>query len=445
MNITKTILCLLLLSIFSKGFSQNSSSILKQKKDAITKEIDALKKARDQTDKNKKISLEQINLLNVQIHLREEKIKIINAEVSLLNDRITQNANEVKSLQCKLGKLKQGYAKMILFAQHNQSARAQLMFIFAADDLTQAYKRLKYIQQVSQSRKKKASEIQNTQQDINKQIVVLDKNKKEKNHLLFDQIDEKQTLGKDKATQSKVLVQLTKEEEQLKEQLATKQKEAKELNIAIQAAIRREILAEQRKAAEAARLAEAKAKKEKEKIERERLANRTKEKKERDKVKTQVTPAAVETKSKESSSILSSNPETAKLSHSFTENKSKLPNPVQGSITEKFGTHTYKNITVNNPGITIKTAEGAPVYAIFNGQVSNVLFLVNSYTVIIRHGEYFSIYSKLKNATVAAGQKIGTKQHIGNVFSNRVAGVTEMNFQIWKGSTPINPSSWISR
>jgi len=443
MNIVKTVLCALLLSAFLKGFGQNSSSVLKQKKDAITKEIDALKKARDQTDKSKKISLEQINLLNAQIHLREEKIQIINSEISLLNNQITKNTKEVKSLQYRLSQLKHEYAKMILFAQHNQNPQTRLMFIFASDDLHQAYKRLKYIQQVSQSRKKKALEIQNTEQDISKEIVVLDKNKKEKSHLLLGQIDEKQILGKDKKTQSHVFHQLTKEEQQLKEQLAKKQKEAKELNIAIQTAIRREIQIEQRKAAaEAARLAEAKAKREREK---EKEKNRDIDR-DKNKIKAQTAPVlAVKSKESKSTSILSANSETAKLSYSFTENKNKLPNPVQGYITEKFGTHTYKNITINNPGITIKTTDGAPVYSIFDGQVSNVLFLVNSYTVIIRHGEYFSIYSKLRNTTVAAGQKISTKQHIGNVFSNRVEGVTEMNFQIWKGATPINPSSWIAK
>ena len=293
MNIVKTVLCALLLSAFLKGFGQNSSSVLKQKKDAITKEIDALKKARDQTDKSKKISLEQINLLNAQIHLREEKIQIINSEISLLNNQITKNTKEVKSLQYRLSQLKQEYAKMILFAQHNQNPQTRLMFIFASDDLHQAYKRLKYIQQVSQSRKKKALEIQNTEQDISKEIVVLDKNKKEKSHLLLGQIDEKQILGKDKKTQSHVFHQLTKEEQQLKEQLAKKQKEAKELNIAIQTAIRREIQIEQRKAAaEAARLAEAKAQREREK---EKEKNRDIDR-DKNKIKAQTAPVLGECK-----------------------------------------------------------------------------------------------------------------------------------------------------
>lgn len=180
----------------------------------------------------------------------------------MLSHQIAKNTNEVKSLQCRLSQLKKEYANMLLVAQRNQSTR--LMLIFASDDLNQAYKRLKYVQQVSQSRRKKALEIQNNQQDISKQIVALDKNKKEKSHLLLDQIDEKQTLRKDKETQSDVFYQLTKEEQQLKEQLAKKQKEAKELNMAIQTAIRKEIQAEQRKAA-AARLAETKAKREREK------------------------------------------------------------------------------------------------------------------------------------------------------------------------------------
>ena len=108
-----------------------------------------------------------------------------------------------------------------------------------------------------------------------------------------------------------------------------------------------------------------------------------------------------------------------------------------------FGTHINKNITINNPGITIRTTDGAPVYAIFDGKISNVIFLVNSFTIIIRHGEYFSIYSKLKNVMVTAGQQITTRQHIGNVSTNVIEGTTEMSFQLWKGASPINPHGWI--
>ena len=336
---------------------------------------------------------------------------------------------------------------MVKAIYRTRSINDQLAFVFAANNFNEAYKRLRYIQQISRSRKQKAKEIQVAQDNINQQLVILDKNKREKNHLLVDEVDEKKSLGKDKAQQTQVLEKLTKQEQNLAKQLAQKQHEAKQLNHAIQAAIHKEI--------QAARLAEAKAKaarlaKQKADAEALRLAEAKK-----NKLKSAITSESAEkykiasksiTKPKdENTSILSVSPEAAKLSDSFLGNKGRLPGPVKGIITERFGTHVYKNITINNPGITIKTQESAPVHAIFDGQVSNVIFLVNSYTVIIRHGEYFSIYSKLKNAAVKAGQKVNTKHFLGNVYTNQTDDTTEMGFQIWKGATPINPSHWVSR
>ncbi|MBC7745525.1 MAG: peptidoglycan DD-metalloendopeptidase family protein, partial [Flavobacterium sp.] len=214
------------------------------------------------------------------------------------------------------------------------------------------------------------------------------------------------------------VVKLTRQEQTLRKQLTGKQKQASSLNRAIKEAIRKEVLAAQRRAAEAARLAAAKAK----------AANAT---------KTTDKPVAKGT------SILASSPADAKLSSSFAGNRGRFPKPVSGVVVENFGSHKYGNVTVYNPGINIKTSPGAAVHAVFDGQVSNVVFIVNSYTIIIRHGEYFSIYSKLKNPSVSKGQKVSTRQTIGVVATDASEGTTELQFQIWKGGTPVNPSGWV--
>jgi septal ring factor EnvC (AmiA/AmiB activator) len=407
------------------AFAQ-SSSALKKRKDLINKEIQQLKNSKSKIDKSKKLSLNQINLLNTQIRLREEKIRTINSEISMLDSKIISNTTEVKTLQSNLDKLKAEYAKMIVFAFKNQGAYNKLMFLFAASDFNQAYMRLKYIQQSGQFRKRQANNIQSTQVTLKKEILILDSNKKEKSDLLIDQISEKQTLGKDKIQQSKILTTLTKQQKNLQQQLSVKQKEASALNNAIQAAIRKEILAEQRKAAEQARLAaDAKAKLTKEK------PKETTAKDEKSKIEAK------------GSSILASSPADAKLSSSFMGSRGRLQKPAQGIITQGFGQHKYNNVTVFNPGINIKTEPGATVFAVYSGKVSKVIFLVNSYTVIIRHGEYFSIYSKIKNVSVAAGQDVQARQSIGSVATDQSEGLTEMQFQIWKGGTPVNPSGWI--
>lgn len=425
MPLLKFITLLALIISVNTAFAQ-SSSALKKRKDMINKEIQQLKNSRSKIDKSKKLSLNQINLLNTQIRLREEKIRTINSEISMLDSKIINNITEVKTLQSNLDKLKTEYAKMILFAFKNQGAYNKLMFLFAANDFNQAYMRLKYIQQSGQFRKRQASNIQSTQVTLKKEISILDNNKKEKSTLLMDQISEKQTLGKDKIQQAKILTTLTKQQKNLQQQLAKKQKEASALNNAIQAAIRKEILAEQRKAAERARLeAAAKAKLTKEKA----IVTRAKDKK-----------TIIEVKG---SSILASSPADAKLSSSFMGSRGRLQKPAQGIITQGFGQHKYNNVTIFNPGINIKTDPGAIVFAVYSGKVSKVIFLVNSYTVIIRHGEYFSIYSKIKNVSVTAGQDVQARQSIGSVATDQSEGLTEMQFQIWKGGTPVNPSGWI--
>lgn len=423
MRFLKLIAFIVLMASLPSAFAQ-SSSVLKKRKEVINREIEELKRSRSKIDKNKKLSLNQINLLNAQIRLREEKIRTINTEIKMLDTKIISNTSEVKTLQINLDRLKSQYSKMIVFAFKNQGAYNKLMFIFAAHDFNQAYMRLRYIQQVGTFRKRQAKEIINTQVSLKKQITKLDLNKKEKSNLLMDQISEKQTLGKDKEQQSRILTNLTQKQKELQKQLAKKQKEATALNNAIQTAIRKEIQAEQRKAAE-----------------REKLAAAAKAKN----TNTKSTESKV-TKTKtveKGSSILASSPEDAKLSSSFMGSRGRLQKPAQGIITQGFGQQKFNNVTIFNPGINIKTAAGAPVYAVYGGRVSKVIYLVNSYTVIIRHGEYFSIYSKLKNVSVSAGKEVSARQNIGSVATDPTEGLTEMQFQIWKGGTPVNPSGWI--
>ncbi len=411
-----------------------SSSELKKRKNAINREIASLKKTRSNIDKSKKLSLTQISLLNAQIRLREEKIQTINSEIKMLDNKISTNTSEVRSLQSDLSRLKKEYAKMIVFAFRNQGAYNKMMFIFAAKDFNQAYMRLKYIQQVGRVRKSQAKYIETTQVSLKKQITILDENKKEKSHLLLDQLTEKETLGKDKEQQSKIVNNLTKQEKNLQQQLARKQKEATNLNNAIQAAIRKEILAEQKRAEQRARLAE--------RARQAKLAAASKARAKAPAASTAAKPAAKPAAS--GSSILASSPEDAKLSSSFAGNRGRLQRPAQGVVTQGFGQYKYKsNVTLFNPGMNIKTAAGAPVYSVFEGQVSQVFMVLNNYAVMIRHGEYFSIYSKLKSVSVSAGQKVGTRQAIGTVANDPSEGISEMQFQIWKGRSPVDPSGWV--
>jgi murein hydrolase activator len=420
MRILRYLLFLLIIGYTPQVFGQSSAE-LKRRKESLSREIESLNRSLRTTSSDKRLSLKQIKALNTQIRLREEKINTINSEVRLLDNQISDNSNTVRSLQSQLIKLKKEYAGMVLFAFRNQSAYSKLMFIFASQDFNQAYKRLKYLQQFSAYRKKQAKYIEGTQQDLNVKINELDHNKREKTSLLDDQRKEKVTLGKEKNNKSRVLSGLSRQEKQLKKELTQKQKESARLNRAIQNAINREIEDARRRAEEEARAAAAKAKAENKEA-----------------------PAAKPIS--KGSSILAATPEAAKLSSDFLGNRGRLPWPVaSGIITEGFGFHKYgTNVTTENNGVDIKTAEGSSVRAVFSGEVAAVQNFAGSYAVLIRHGEYFTVYSNLRSVSVSRGEKVSLKQAIGTVITDPSDGTTEVHFEVRKGAAPMNPSTWLA-
>lgn len=420
MKLVKCILFLFLFCFTAEAFAQSSSE-LKRRKEALTREIESLNRSLNQTSSNKNLSLKQIRALNAQIRLREQKISTINSEVRLLDNQISENTGTVRSLQSQLNKLKKEYAGMVLFAFRNQSSYSKLMFIFAARNFNQAYKRLKYLQQFSEYRKKQAKYILGTQDDLNVKIGELDRNKKEKSHLLSDQEKEKKTLGAQKNDKSKVLSGLSSEEKKLKRELTQKQKESATLNRAIANAINREIEEARRRAEAEARAAAAKAKAENNEAPDARPISK-------------------------GSSILAATPESAKLSSDFLGSRGSLPWPVSnGMIIEEFGNHTYgRNVTTENNGVDIRTAPGSQVRAVFAGEVAAVQNIAGSFVILIRHGEYFTVYSNLRAVNVSRGQKVTLKQNIGSVMTDPVDNTTEVHFEVRKGAVPMNPAGWLA-
>ncbi len=409
----KVFILFVFLSIAGASFGQSSAE-LKRRKEALTREIEDLKRSQSKISKNKRLSIKQINVLNTQIRLREEKIHTINSEVKLLNNQISESNNNVRSLQAQLNKLKKEYAGMVLFAFRNQSSYGKLMFIFASENFNQAYKRLKYLQQFGDYRKKQAQYIQETQKELGMKIVELDQNKRKKNNLLHSQENEKITLGKEKKNQAVELSKLTKQEKQVRREVSSKQKEVAQLNRSINAAINREI-AEARRRAEAAAKAAA-----------ERAGTTAK-------------PVS------RGSSVLTSTPEAAKLSSDFLGNRGRLPWPVaQGQIVSRYGISKYGNVTVDNNGVDIKTNPGSSVRAVFSGEVSTVLNMGGSYAILIVHGEYFTVYSNLRSVSVSKGEKVAVKQNIGAVITDPVDGTTQLHFEVRKGGSPTNPESWLA-
>lgn len=411
---------LFLVTFGTAAFAQSSAQ-LKRKKEALQREINLLQKNLQKTASSKKLTLSEIRALNTKINLMQDKIGVINSEIRNIDGQIHENTNTVLSLKEQLAQLKKEYAAMIRFAQRNQNSYDKMMFIFAAEDFNQAYKRIKYLQQFSQYRKKQADYINGTQKNLSYKIVVLDRSLKEKSNLLKEQELEKDKLGRNKSEQSKVLNRYSSEEKKYSRDIASRKKQQAKIDRDIRNAIQREIALAKRRAEEAARAAAAKAKAE----------NTT-------------APAAPKPAAKTTSGYLNATPEAAKLSAAFINNRGSLPWPVAaGSITERFGRHRVDQANIDQNGVRIATAAGASVRAVFSGKVTTVQNSMGKYFVLIKHGEYFTVYQNLSSVSVSAGQEVATKQSIGVVSGSD--GIPEIDFQIWRGSSPQNPEAWISK
>nr|WP_315420778.1 peptidoglycan DD-metalloendopeptidase family protein [uncultured Pedobacter sp.] len=426
------LLFILFLSVLTLSAVAQTESQLRRKKEAIQREIEQLQKNLNKTASGKKLTIQQINTINAQIRLRQDKIGTINSEIKNLDNQISQNTNTVHTLQGQLGDLKKEYAGMIRFAQRNRNSYDKMMFIFAAKDFNQAYKRIKYLQQFSQYRKKQAGYIENTQQDLNGKIKVLDKTLREKSDLLKEQERERERLGKDKSKQSVELNKLSKDERQYKQDITSRKKQQAQIDRAISAAIQRAIEEARRKAAEEARRKAA---------EEARIAA-AKAKAENKPVPT--APAAPAAKAKSTGELLTATPEAARLSAGFENNRGRLPWPVAtGTITERFGMHKIDQASYTNDGVDITTTDGAPVRAVFAGKVAAVQVMMGRTVVLINHGEYFTVYQNLRSVSVSVGNSVDTKQTIGVVANTGDDAV--LKFQIRRGQAALNPEAWISK
>lgn len=412
----------------SSALAQNSAD-LKRQRDALNQELDQLNHQYQETLNDKKASLKQLNLLRAQINLRTTKISSINSEIKLLDNQIQESSNTVHTLQGQLEQLKKEYAAMVLFAYHNQSAYNKLMFVFAAENFNQAYKRMKYLQQFGSYRERQAESIRNKQDDLHEKINELDKTKKDKSNLLADQEKEKDNLGKEKKDEDQVVASLSQQQGQIKQQQQDKQRKLQALNRQIQATIRREIEEARRRELEEARKREAAA------AASAKAGNKTLE------------PTGIKhiTSKSTDSEVLNATPEAAKLSSDFLGNKGSLPWPVaNGGITQGFGMYTIGGIRNDNKGVDIHTNIGASVRAVFNGVVNSVTPVSGMYVILLKHGEYFTVYSNLKSVSVSEGQKVGTKQALGTVATDSDSGMAIAHFELWKGAQAVNPTSWLT-
>ncbi len=432
------------LVFITPSFSQagkNPKKDLENKKKKINEEISEINSMLNETKASKKSSIGALVNINIKLEKRQDLINMINAQIRELNKEIKQNDLQIQQLKNNLEKLKREYARMIVFAQRNQDAYSALMFIFSSENFNQAYSRLKYMQQYSEFRKKQAAEIISTQTLLLSKLNELKEQRNEKNILLGTEEVEKQNLSSEKQEQEQVLTELQKKEKELKTELEKKKQDAIQLQLAIRKLIEAEIKrkAEEAAAAKAEALASA-AKKSKEEKTRSRKSKGGSEKNE--------SASPLRPEKKENPSVPELTEEAEALSADFSNNRGKLPWPVaKGIICETYGEHEHpaiKGFMMFNNGVEICAIKGTQARAVFEGEVTGIAVSpTGGKLVIIRHGEYLSVYSNLDDVLVKTGQKVLVKQPIGTVIHNEDEGKTSMNLQIWKGQKTMDPSGWL--
>ncbi len=392
----RRILVFLFLAVAFAAFAQKTKTQLQNEKQENLRKIAETEKILTETGQQKKNSIGELVALNQRINQQEKLIKSIQNEINLLNADINKNTGIINALEEDLSKLKEEYATMLLSAQRATGKVNKLMFLFSSTSFDQLLMRLKYMEQYSAARKDQAEVIMRIQKVLSKQIKETQSIKDEKSALLSDQIKENNHLAALKQKQNALVKNLEKEEKKLRNELEETRKAVAKLDKLINDIIKEEL----ERAAREARNAKA-------------------------------------AKAAES---------TVALSSTFEGNKSKFPWPASGFISQKFGRQNHpvlKRIILQNDGVNIQTKQNEKVKAIFDGEVRAVAFIPSiGNSVIISHGDYFTVYSGLKEVTVSKGQKVNTNQELGQVLTNG-DGISELRFQIRKNTEPVDPEQWL--
>lgn len=419
------ILVLVLLTWISPSFAQKTKGKTKQELqteiNALQKEISTANQLLKKTTKDKEMTLNEVAILEKKIKQREQLIKAYNEQIAVLDEEINAGQNNIKTLNSNLSQLQKEYAKMIVFANKNRSHYNLVSFVFASKDFNQAFRRLRYIREFSDARKLKMEQIANTEKEISSAVEASQQAREEQAAMLNDEKQQQAALKKEKEELNRQVANLKKKEGGIQQDIQNKQKQAQRLQKAIDDIIAEEI----RKANEEA------VRKRREEAARNSNQGKT------------TAPAP-----KEKGMALT--PAEKTLSTNFVNNKGKLPWPVErGVISSSFGKHTSvvsDKVTVTNNGIDIVTTDGAKARAVFDGEVASVTKLTGANTVVIlRHGEYFTVYSNLENVTVKRGDKVKTKQNLGTVHTNKTENKTELHFELLKEQSRQDPANWLSK
>lgn len=384
--------CMLLLSVPTL-YAQKSKSQLEQEKKENLRKIAEAERILGETADEKKATLGQLQALNQQINARESLIRSIGSEIKILDNEINDLGIVVSSLQNDLKQLKQEYADQIYASYKANKGNSRLMFLFSASSFNQLLQRLKYLEQYADARRLQAEQIEVVAHELNQQRKRVETKRAEQQTLLNQQVRESRKLASSKRKQSNLVAQLTKKERQLRKEVESRKQANRRLNTLIA-----KIIEDEARKSSTASTAEAAS--------------------------------------------------AAELTRLFESRKNRLEWPVgSGFISSKFGKQPHpvlKRITVVNDGVGIQTEKGSPVRAVFDGEVTLIGTIQGKNNiVVIRHGSYLTVYARLKTINVKKGQRVRANDIIGEVFTDR-DGISELEFQVYKGTTKLNPENWLA-
>lgn len=414
-------------------FAQSNKLIreLESKRGALQKQIAESESILKDTKKDVGSQLNSLAVLTGQIEERKRYIMAINNDVEAIQRELASLERQLHGLEKDLKDKKKKYEASVQYLYKNKSIEEKLMFIFSAKNLGQTYRRMRYVREYATYQRLQGEEILKKQEQIRKKKAERQQVKAAKENLLQERESEKVKLEEQEKEKRTLVTNLQKKQKGLQNEINKKRREANQLNARIDKLIAEEIERARKRAQEEAR--------------REAAARKKEESKEGKSVATETTA-----KSKPLEAYTMSKADR-ELSGNFAANRGKLPTPISGAyiITSRYGQYAVeglRNVKLDNKGIDIQGKPGAQARAIFDGKVAAVFQLNGLFNVLIRHGNYISVYCNLSSASVKAGDTVKTKQSIGQVFSDGTDnGRTVLHFQLRREKEKLNPEPWLNR
>ena len=385
----------------------NKQQQLEQQRESILNDIKKINTLLFKTRGVKKTVLSEVEDINQRIKAQQNLIRVTNQQANLLTRKINENLTQISLLRNELQQLKEDYAAMVQKSYKSKSQQSRVLFLLSSEDFLQAYKRVQYMKQYANHRKKQGESIKTKTELLQQLNLDLIDQRKEKDLLISENTASKAKLKKEKELQQTLIASLKKEESTFTKQIRAKQQKANKINGQIKKLIRDAIAAANKKARE----------------------NKSK------------TTIASATK-------FALTPEAAAIAKDFKNNKGKLIWPVkQGLVINKYGTRQhpqFPNVTQTFHGVEIATNANAQARAVFNGEILQIQQLKNANkAVMIQHGDYITIYYNLATISVKKGDKVSTKDPIGKVFTHPVTKQTVIKFMVYRNDTEMNPADWV--